>query len=192
MKKILLMIGISLLLTGCQEKGNISSVSGEYNVHLKGKEPTFYPYSNTMDSLAQYHSFEWDEDLSYPSFPNKWYFITTKEEYDAIFKDFPGGSPFLYSEDFFDTYSLVGISDSIRNYATIDQEVMFGIHQVDKTENQVTLTIYQSIIWGVNNNYKNNYLLLGFLDPGKNQDCTYQTDIVYDFYYTDEMLTDNR
>ena len=38
MKKILLMIGISLLLTGCQEKGNISSVSGEYNVHLKGKE----------------------------------------------------------------------------------------------------------------------------------------------------------
>ena len=69
---------------------------------------------------------------------------------------------------------------------------LFGIHQVDKTENQVTFTIYQSIIWGVNNNYKNNYLLLGFLDPGKNQDCTYQTDIVYDFYYTDEMLTDNR
>ena len=75
MKKLLLLLGIGLLLTGCKKKGNISSVSGEYNVHLKGKEPTFYPYSNTMDSLAQYHSFEWNEDLSYPSFPNKWYFF---------------------------------------------------------------------------------------------------------------------
>ena len=188
MKKILLMIGISLFLTGCQEKGNISSVSGEYNVHLKGKEPTFYPYSNTMDSLIQYHSFEWNEDLSYPSFPSEWYFITTKEEYEEIFKDFPGGNPFLYSEDFFETYSLVGKFNCIRNYATSNQEVMFGIHQVDKKENQITLTIYQSIIGYVSNNYKNNYLLLGFLDPGKDQDCTYQTEIVYNFYYTDEML----
>ena len=182
------MIGISLFLTGCQEKGNISSVSGEYNVHLKGKEPTFYPYSNTMDSLIQYHSFEWNEDLSYPSFPSEWYFITTKEEYEEIFKDFPGGNPFLYSEDFFETYSLVGKFNCIRNYATSNQEVMFGIHQVDKKENQITLTIYQSIIGYVSNNYKNNYLLLGFLDPGKDQDCTYQTEIVYNFYYTDEML----
>ena len=188
MKKILLMIGISLLLTGCQEKGNISSVSGEYNVHLKGKEPTFYPYSNTMDSLIQYHSFEWNEDLSYPSFPSEWYFITTKEEYEEIFKDFPGGNPFLYSDDFFETYSLVGKFNCIRNYATSNQEVMFGIHEVDKKENQITLTIYQSIIGYVSNNYKNNYLLLGFLDPGKNQNCTYQTEIVYNFYYTDEML----
>ena len=188
MKKILLMIGISLFLTGCQEKGNISSVSGEYNVHLKGKEPTFYPYSNTMDSLIQYHSFEWNEDLSYPSFPSEWYFITTKEEYEEIFKDFPGGNPFLYSDDFFETYSLVGKFNCIRNYATSNQEVMFGIHEVDKKENQITLTIYQSIIGYVSNNYKNNYLLLGFLDPGKNQNCTYQTEIVYNFYYTDEML----
>ena len=118
MKKLLLLLGIGLLLTGCQEKGNISSVSGEYNVHLKGKEPTFYPYSNTMDSLIQYHSFEWNEDLSYPSFPSEWYFITTKEEYEEIFKDFPGGNPFLYSEDFFETYSLVGKFNCIRNYAT--------------------------------------------------------------------------
>ena len=65
---------------------------------------------------------------------------------------------------------------------------MFGIHEVDKKENQITLTIYQSIIGYVSNNYKNNYLLLGFLDPGKDQDCTYQTEIVYNFYYTDEML----
>ncbi len=188
MKKLLLLLGIGLLLTGCQEKGNVSSVSGEYNVHLKGKEPTFYPYSNTMDSLIQYHSFEWNEDLSYPSFPSEWYFITTKEEYDAIFKDFPGGSPFLYSDNFFETYSLVGKFNCIRNYATSNQEVMFGIHEVDKKENQITLTIYQSIIGYVSNNYKNNYLLLGFLDPGKDQDCTYQTEIVYNFYYTDEML----
>ncbi len=188
MKKLLLLLGIGLLLTGCQEKGNISSVSGEYNVHLKGKEPTFYPYSNTMDSLIQYHSFEWNEDLSYPSFPSEWYFITTKEEYEEIFKDFPGGSPFLYSDNFFETYSLVGKFNCIRNYATSNQEVMFGIHQVDKKENQITLTIYQSIIGYVSNNYKNNYLLLGFLDPGKDQDCTYQTEIVYNFYYTDEML----
>ena len=188
MKKLLLLLGIGLLLTGCQEKGNISSVSGEYNVHLKGKEPTFYPYSNTMDSLIQYHSFEWNEDLSYPSFPSEWYFITTKEEYEEIFKDFPGGSPFLYSDNFFETYSLVGKFNCIRNYATSNQEVMFGIHQGDKKENQITLTIYQSIIGYVSNNYKNNYLLLGFLDPGKDQDCTYQTEIVYNFYYTDEML----
>ena len=188
MKKLLLLLGIGLLLTGCQEKGNISSVSGEYNVHLKGKEPTFYPYSNTMDSLIQYRSFEWNEDLSYPSFPSEWYFITTKEEYEEIFKDFPGGNPFLYSEDFFETYSLVGKFNCIRNYATSNQEVMFGIHEVDKKENQITLTIYQSIIGYVSNNYKNNYLLLGFLDPGKDQDCTYQTEIVYNFYYTDEML----
>ena len=188
MKKLLLLLGIGLLLTGCQEKGNISSVSGEYNVHLKGKEPTFYPYSNTMDSLIQYHSFEWNEDLSYPSFPSEWYFITTKEEYEEIFKDFPGGNPFLYSEDFFETYSLVGKFNCIRNYATSNQEVMFGIHEVDKKENQITLTIYQSIIGYVSNNYKNNYLLLGFLDPVKDQDCTYQTEIVYNFYYTDEML----
>ena len=188
MKKLLLLLGIGLLLTGCQEKGNISSVSGEYNVHLKGKEPTFYPYSNTMDSLIQYHSFEWNEDLSYPSFPSEWYFITTKEEYEEIFKDFPGGNPFLYSDNFFETYSLVGKFNCIRNYATSNQEVMFGIHEVDKKENQITLTIYQSIIGYVSNNYKNNYLLLGFLDPGKDQDCTYQTEIVYNFYYTDEML----
>ena len=188
MKKLLLLLGIGLLLTGCQEKGNISSVSGEYNVHLKGKEPTFYPYSNTMDSLIQYHSFEWNEDLSYPSFPSEWYFITTKEEYEEIFKDFPRGNPFLYSDDFFETYSLVGKFNCIRNYATSNQEVMFGIHEVDKKENQITLTIYQSIIGYVSNNYKNNYLLLGFLDPGKDQDCTYQTEIVYNFYYTDEML----
>ena len=188
MKKLLLLLGIGLLLTGCQEKGNISSVSGEYNVHLKDKEPTFYPYSNTMDSLIQYHSFEWNEDLSYPSFPSEWYFITTKEEYEEIFKDFPGGNPFLYSDDFFETYSLVGKFNCIRNYATSNQEVMFGIHEVDKKENQITLTIYQSIIGYVSNNYKNNYLLLGFLDPGKNQNCTYQTEIVYNFYYTDEML----
>ena len=160
MKKLLLLLGIGLLLTGCQEKGNISSVSGEYNVHLKGKEPTFYPYSNTMDSLIQYHSFEWNEDLSYPSFPSEWYFITTKEEYEEIFKDFPGGNPFLYSDDFFETYSLVGKFNCIRNYATSNQEVMFGIHEVDKKENQITLTIYQSIIGYVSNNYKNNYLLL--------------------------------
>ena len=188
MKKLLLLLGIGLLLTKYKKKGNISSVSGEYNVHLKGKEPTFYPYSNTMDSLIQYHSFEWNEDLSYPSFPSEWYFITTKEEYEEIFKDFPGGNPFLYSDDFFETYSLVGKFNCIRNYATSNQEVMFGIHQVDKKENQITLTIYQSIIGYVSNNYKNNYLLLGFLDPGKNQNCTYQTEIVYNFYYTDEML----
>ena len=188
MKKFLLLLGIGLLLTGCQEKGNISSVTGEYNVHLKGKEPTFYPYSNTMDSLTQYHSFEWNEDLSYPFFPNAWYFITTKEEYEEIFKDFPGGNPFLYSEDFFDTCSLVSYVDIIHSYETSNQEVMFGIHQVDKTENQVTLTIYQSIIGYVYNNLKYNILFLGFLDPGKDQDCTYQTEIVYNFYYTDEML----
>ena len=188
MKKLLLLLGIGLLLAGCQEKGNISSVSGEYNVHLKGKEPTFFFFFNTMDSLIQYHSFEWNEDLSYPSFPSEWYFITTKEEYEEIFKDFPGGNPFLYSDDFFETYSLVGKFNCIRNYATSNQEVMFGIHEVDKKENQITLTIYQSIIGYVSNNYKNNYLLLGFLDPGKNQNCTYQTEIVYNFYYTDEML----
>ena len=82
----------------------------------------------------------------------------------------------------------VGKYNVINNYATTDQELMFGIHEIDVQDQTVCLSIYKSIVGVVNLNYKNNYMLLGFEDPGKNKNYNYQTNIVYDFYYTEEML----
>ena len=69
---------------------------------------------------------------------------------------------------------------------------MFGIKKVEQIKDDIIITIYQSKLWAINNNNKKNYMLSGFKDPYKKNHDYYKVNLVYDFYYTDEMLEQNR